>query len=446
MNTKKLIKYYLINADEEGELRYKLKLTHEDKKTFEKIISHLCSDEEIEFTNKDSKNIITNFKYFKREINEDNAQDIFNGFKKLLIIIISLKESIDNPQLIFESLNSTGLPLTKADLIRNYVLMGLSPVEQDNIYNSYWHNMELLFEENKSSFDEFIKHYITIKNNKVPVYREIYIQFKKYAQKFINNYEADNKFEKIKALVKDINKYVKYYSKITMGLEEDNDIKYALNSLHEINYNVTYPFILKVYEDYDNKVITKSECIEIINLTESYLLRRYICDIPSNSMQKTFSELYNELDKNNYLESFKAVMILKDTYKRIPSNKEYKEDEKNQTSSSKISEQKSKTFNSSLISEEGKKTSKKSEGKTKEDNSFEKEVKIDEKKTEKEDEDEKIDNKKNIYFDEIINNRLRGVSRMDSLEIVLERRNKEYSNQEKIGMAEYKNNLFESRV
>ena len=131
---KNLINYYLLNDMEKGEIRYKLILTEDDKETLIKILKNLSDDVELDFDNKDSDRIRANYEFFKKKINEDNAEIIYKGLSKLLIIFVALEYNIDNPQLIFESLNSTGLELSKTDLIRNYILMGLDPIAQKELY------------------------------------------------------------------------------------------------------------------------------------------------------------------------------------------------------------------------------------------------------------------------------------------------------------------------
>ena len=116
------------------------------KKTLIKIIDYLNNEEEIPFNKEDSIRIKENYEFFKKNINENNIEFLFNGLNKLLIIYVALEHNIDNPQLIFESLNSTGLELSQADLIRNYILMGLLPEEQEKLYDDYWHEIEVLFE------------------------------------------------------------------------------------------------------------------------------------------------------------------------------------------------------------------------------------------------------------------------------------------------------------
>ena len=310
-----LMNYYLINDKEKGELRYKLILSDEDKDTLIKIINNLTLDEKIPFEKEDSIRVYENYEYFKKNINEENVKLIHQGLSKLLIIFVALEHNIDNPQLIFESLNSTGLELSQADLIRNYILMGLDPEEQENLYKTYWYKIEKLFEnENASVFDKFIRDYLTVKTDNVPTFRNIYSDFKKYSRKF----------EDIETLVKDVFKFANYFKSIAFGKEEDFILKNSLDSLNSMGYDVTYPFLLSMYAEYDNGNLSSQDFIEIIKYTESYLFRRLICSIPTPSLNKTFAKMYNDLDKENFLESYKAMLLLKENYQRMPTNTEFR--------------------------------------------------------------------------------------------------------------------------
>lgn len=314
MNPYNLINYYLINDKEIGEIRYKLILTGKDKSTLIKIIDNLTQEDKLDFGKNDSVRVKENYEYFQKRINEENAELIYQGLSKLLIIFVALEHNVDNPQLIFESLNSTGLELNQADLIRNYVLMGLEPEEQEKLYNTYWKKIEETFEKVHSwYFDKFIRDYLIIKTDRIPVFKNIYTDFKKYSRDY----------KDIEYLVKEVFKFSEYFSCIAFGKEDNKNLKKALDSLSSMGYEVTYPFILALYKDYKDGELKEDEFIEMINYTESYLLRRLICNIPTTSLNKTFARMYNEIDKENYLESYQVALVTKKNYQRMPDNREF---------------------------------------------------------------------------------------------------------------------------
>lgn len=312
-NYQDLVFYYLSNTRASGDERYKLILNDDDKKSVIKIIDNISSDNTVDFDKNDSKTIINNYKFFLNRINENNIPIIIAGLHKLNLIQIALEQGKDNPQLIYESLNSTGLELSKADLIRNFVLMTFNPSEQKKVYEMYWKDMEKGFDQT-NLFDRFIRDYLTIKINKIPKIDKVYNEFKDFASNWDN----------IEELLKEINTYSKYYFSICFGDDEDKDISYAFKNFNYLKANVCYPFLLTVYEDYANDNISKEELLEIINIVESYVFRRSICEIPTNSLNKTFATLPNAIDEDNYVESLKSNLLVKDSFKRFPNDEEFK--------------------------------------------------------------------------------------------------------------------------
>ena len=298
----------------------KLNLTKDDDHTLKKIIKSIKSDKDLEFKEDDALKVRTNFEYFQKLINDDNIESLRIGLNKLSFISVGLG-SDDNPQLIFESLNSTGLELKKNDLIRNFILMGLDSKHQNKLYEEYWYEIEQEFKNDDALFDDFIRYYLAVKNKKLPTKYNVYKDFKTYSRDF----------ESIDDLVKDIYKFSRYFLNIYFEQEEDTELLEAFKSLNDLEFNLTLPFILSVYDDYmniedDSEVkLSKEDFIEIIKYVESYLLRRAICEIPTNSLNNVFARLSGEIDKSDYLKYFLAVMAEKDGARRFPTNTELRE-------------------------------------------------------------------------------------------------------------------------
>jgi predicted transport protein len=231
---------------------------------------------------------------------------------------VSLNREHDNPQLIFESLNSTGLDLSQADLIRNFVLMGLEPKEQEDIYNHYWYPMEQSFAhgEQEAYFDRFMRDYLTLHTGHIPNIRDVYSEFKSYVR--------DKPDRPLQDVVADVYNYSKRYVRIAFSRAEDKEINTVLEDINTLKVDVAYPFLLELYGDYEQGRLTREEFIEVLRLVESYVFRRAICGIPTNSLNKTFANLSKELDKDHYLESIKAAFLLKDSYRRFPVDEEFR--------------------------------------------------------------------------------------------------------------------------
>ncbi|MGG6241773.1 GmrSD restriction endonuclease domain-containing protein [Nodosilinea sp. AN01ver1] len=315
---RKLENYFLFNNEEEGDDRYKLSLTQGDRETFIRLI------EERELPKEASKRVLENYQYFESQIRRGGVDlnTLYQGLGKLIIVNISLDRDRDNPQLIFESLNSTGLDLSQADLIRNYVLMGLPTREQEEVYNRYWYPMEETFggAEQSGQFDRFMRDYLTLKSRvgTIPNIRDVYNSFKAYIDKQSGVPVAD--------IMADVYRYSKYYARLALGQESDPDINRALQDINTLRVEVSYPFLLEVYEDYSQNTLSKEEFIQVLRLVESYVFRRVICGIPTNSMNKTFANLGREIDREHYLESIKLAFVRKDSYKRFPSDQEFRQE------------------------------------------------------------------------------------------------------------------------
>ena len=177
-SAKKLRNYYLLNPLEDGERRYKLVLSQTDKASLKALLDQQAKPTE------HSLRIEANFGLFQDLVAgiKDDLISLCKGLAKLVIVDISLSRDQDNPQLIFESLNSTGRELSQADLIRNFILMGLEQQLQTKLYELYWRPMEVLFgqEAYATHFDSFMRHYLTVKTGVIPNVREVYEAFKQY--------------------------------------------------------------------------------------------------------------------------------------------------------------------------------------------------------------------------------------------------------------------------
>lgn len=316
-SAKKLRHYYLLNPLEEGERAFKLLLTQTDKETLLAIVQQKPLPEHC------SLRISENFARFDeqiRDLGEDGLHALCFGLSKLIVVDISLSRDQDNPQLIFESMNSTGRALSQADLIRNFVLMGLEPKHQARVYNDMWRPMELDFgqEAYGAHFDSFMRHYLTLKTGDIPNVRAVYEAFKDYA----NSPQVVN--SGVDALVADIQRFAGYYCSMALDKEQDTALAAAFRDLRELTVNVAYPFLLQLYHDYTTGPLSASDFEQVIRLVESYVFRRAVCDIPTNSLNKTFVTFGREIDKDNYLESIQAHLLGLPSYRRFPKDEEFK--------------------------------------------------------------------------------------------------------------------------
>ena len=309
----------LKNPKRKGEDAYKMLLTDTDKEVMIKLVDGMKIGE-----NEDSQ-IYTNYLYFKRKVAEGvlSPEQIYESISKLDIVGIILdKEQGDEPQLIFESLNSTGMDLSKSDLIRNFILMGLDNEEQIKIYNNYWKPFEGYFKnpDVPERMDRFFRDYLVMKKGAYVNFAYIYDVFKDYA--------GNSEFSRIEDLAEDVMTYGDLYTNITSDKKTLPESQKALEPIFEeirsLRMEVAYPFLIKVYMDYFKEEITLDVFIEILKLTIAYVVRRAICDIPTNSMQKTFATMKNNIKKDDYLNSIKATFYFLDSYKVFPNDDMFK--------------------------------------------------------------------------------------------------------------------------
>jgi uncharacterized protein with ParB-like and HNH nuclease domain/predicted transport protein len=313
---RKLNHYYLFNNEEEDDLRYKLLLTRRDKEMLAALLDDRTLPED------PSPRVIENYRFFEEQIQRSNVNlnTLYEGLQKLIVVDIALDREHDNPQLIFESLNSTGLDLSQADLIRNYVLMGQEPKVQAKLYEEHWFPMEQSFGHDYGRFfDRFMRDYLTVKTGRIPNISEVYNAFKDYTR-------GSESPEHIAAVLADIYRHARHYVHITLLREPEPALHRAFADLNVLKVEVAYPFLLEAYEDYSGDLIDKDELLYIVRLVESYVFRRAICGIPTNSLNKTFATLMRSMDKERYLESLKVVFYTLGSYRRFPSDAEFKQE------------------------------------------------------------------------------------------------------------------------
>lgn len=309
---KQIYEDFLVDKYQPEETRIKLKPVKNDQKAFGKLFND--AREHIR-----ESNLTTNYNYFYERIQkqEISIDELFDAICRLEIINITLNNE-DNPQLIFESLNSTGLDLSEGDKIRNFILMGLPSKEQDEYYDKYWNRIE---ECTKYDVSSFVRDYLSIKQLAIPSQKKIYISFKDY---------VDQKSIETEELLKDLLAYAKRYEILLSGGTGNKALDACIYRLNRLETTVTRPFFLEVLRLYDENKLDISELTEIFLITENYLFRRAICDLPTNALNKIFSTLHREITRyeandEGYLEKFKYALLSKKERARFPDDDEFAE-------------------------------------------------------------------------------------------------------------------------
>ena len=304
---------YLINKFAPKEEKLKLRPTENNDKALKYL---LRSDDDEYFP--DFSKLVDNFNYFKGRITEENYQFVLEGLSRLMFVEISLDREKDDPQRIFESLNSTGLELSQADLIRNFILMGLNRSDQNKIYQNYWEVIEKLAKDetlNVSRVSDYIRDYLTLENKKIPNKGKVYLEFKaKYPTTSID--ELESNLTGIKGLAKHYNKLINPKN------EADKNIRLQLEYINRLEINVAFPFLMKVYDDYAASKIDKPTFLKVLDLIQSFTWRRVILGLPTNALNKIFMNLYDKVESDNYLYSIQKSLLQRSGVQRFPKNAE----------------------------------------------------------------------------------------------------------------------------
>ena len=305
---------YLINKFAAEEEKLKLRPTENN----DRAIKHLLSGDGEDSFNGGFSRVISNFSYFSSRINEDNIEHVLGGLGKLMFVEVSLERGKDDAQRIFESLNSTGLELSQADLIRNFILMGLSRKKQNDIYLKYWQKIEQNAKElstNQSRVSDYIRDYLTLKTKKIPNKSSVYAQFKERFPAL--------EYEVLETLLEELKILSRHYHRfINPEQESDPSIRRQLRNVEQLEINVSYPFLLQVFSDYENEQIDKPQLLDVLELIQSFVWRRFILGLPTNALNKIFMRLHEDVDSEDYVASIARSLMKKKGSQRFPRNAE----------------------------------------------------------------------------------------------------------------------------
>ncbi|AZP30760.1 DUF262 domain-containing protein [Acinetobacter pittii] len=310
----KITKKHLVDEYQEDHRKIRLKPIKDDCKAFDALFG-----DESDFV--DGSNVTSNFRYFRDRILNENIDidDLYDAISRLQTIDIFLEKD-DDPQLIFESLNSTGLELEEGDKIRNFILMGLSSELQEKYYEAFWNKIE---KNTHFKVSDFFKDYLTLKLNRTVVIKDIYFTFKDYVKK--NN-------DDIEALLQDLLEYSKLYAIILNPMQYQNSFTAVLVRLSQLEFTVIFPVVLAILKRWNEKNLTDQEVTELLRVTEIFLFRRLIVGLATNALSKIFATLDKDVTKKaqssqlaSYAEIYKYVLLNKEESSRFPNDEEFEQ-------------------------------------------------------------------------------------------------------------------------
>lgn len=309
----KIFEEYLIDKWKTDDTRIKLRPVKNDLNAYRKLF-----DDKSDYIT--DSNITINYNYFYERIQrqEITIDELFVAISRLEIINITLNNE-DNPQLIFESLNSTGLALSEGDKIRNFILMGQPTAKQEEYYNKYWNKIE---ERTEYDVTLFIRDYLSIKRSLTPSMSKIYFSFKDYVE--------SGKFN-VEELLIDLLKYANLYQILLKDNTEDRKLNGSIYRFNKLEITVTRPFFMEVLRLKEENILDLKDVVEIFSIIESYYFRRLICDLSTNMLNKLFLTLHKDVIKfdgttDNYVEKLKYILISKKDRARFPEDGEFKKE------------------------------------------------------------------------------------------------------------------------
>lgn len=296
----------LVNHYKKGLDYYKLMPTQLDRTAFYRIINNESPIE---------NNVISEcYLFFERKIRNSKLE--VEKIKRVIcnnLSVVSVKLSNeDDPYLVFENLNAKGRPLTQADLIRNYFFMRIDVETQDEVYKKYWSPMEDILGENLT---EFVRHYLT-KSGKEIKQNQIYFEIK----------DRISKGDAISYL-KDLYIFANYYAKLlNPEREEKESIRKYLHRINRLKTFTVYPFLLNCYDDLSQDRISEEDFLAILKIIENFILRRFICNIPTRGLNRVFALLYSQVSKNSNLAADSFLVRLKSDLQShdYPKDEEFK--------------------------------------------------------------------------------------------------------------------------
>ena len=249
-----------------------------------------------------------------------SPSQVLDALTKLEIVEIVLTKGEDDPQVIFESINSTGLELSNADLIRNYLLMNAD--DQEKLYENYWLYIEktLRNKMDYSNLDAFFMQYIVYKTSKPVNSRQLYNSFVKLFKD--SGYSQES-------ILKELRYYAEIFGAFVYGSAKYSErVNRLLYRLRVLNQTTCYPFLLHVFDDFHQGVIDEATVEKILQFILAYLLRRMVCGVPSNTLRGLFTYLYNRIfkvasNKQKYYETLNKFLFTVSSKDVIPSAGEF---------------------------------------------------------------------------------------------------------------------------
>ncbi|MDA1278000.1 MAG: DUF262 and DUF1524 domain-containing protein [Verrucomicrobia bacterium] len=310
---KKIDAYFLKNPEEEGDRYHKLVLRRHDQATLRALL------DQDELPKDPSERIVENYEFFREQLTDADPAEVYRGIGRLVVVDVTLDRGADDPQQIFESLNSTGMDLSQSDLIRNFILMRLPEKEQTRLYESYWSKIENLFRGSENTFDAFVRDYLAIKTqaSKQEKSKEIYQAFRR------NFSDLEKESGGLGDFLADMLRFARYHAAFSIGGDSFSGLADDLNRLRRL-VDVPAPLVMILFDCYEHAgTLSEKYFQEALQLIESYIFRRAICGEQTRGYWQVFANLAYRIDKQQPLESLRVRLVRQSDSYRFPSNEEF---------------------------------------------------------------------------------------------------------------------------
>jgi predicted transport protein len=267
-----------------------------------------------------SERIRDNYEFCRERLSEADPEAVYRGIGRLVVVDVTLDRATDDPQLIFESLNSTGLDLSQSDLIRNFILMRLPEREQTRLYDTYWSKIENLFRGSERTFDAFIRDYIALctQASKQEKADEIYFAFRRE----FGAIGSDP--SRLEALLQGLLRVARYHAAFSIAVDAPAYLREPLARLRRL-VDVPAILVMQLFECHDvHRSLSIDQFIEALTLVESYVFRRAVCGEQTRGYWQIFANLAYRLSLDQPLESLRVGLArLPDSY-RFPSDDDFR--------------------------------------------------------------------------------------------------------------------------
>ncbi len=306
---------YLKNTAESGQRRYKLLLRRKDNATLQALIDGKVPSE---ISSECSESILEAYEYFRTALQTPNCnlEDVYRGINRLSIVDVTLHQNIDNPQLVFESMNSTGVDLRQSDLVRNYLLMGLDESEQTRLYEEYWNRIEDFFRTSEYAFDEFLRDYLALEQGLTRQIRldRVYDEFKSFRN-------CDGR--PLEELLSDMTRVARTYASFRgIAPMQRPWLADAMSHMRSLSTSQAL-LIMRLYDCHEKGLLSQNQFVRSVGLIESYLLRRAVLGLQTRGYWSVFARIAHDVDLESVFESLQVGLARLRGNSRFPSDEEF---------------------------------------------------------------------------------------------------------------------------